>query len=347
MSEFTCPVVRVGKVGRHPNADTLSIWNGPQGPIVFRTGDFNDGDLACFVPIDSLVNVSRPQFSFLAQKAREGICRIRGLKLRGVPSVGLLLKCPDGSNVGDNLAGHFEVTKYEQPQTHSFGTDSVAVSGPSVPIYDVENYWNIDRCIVEGTETKAPEAVYEWSITEKVHGCNGKFLYHEGNYYVGSRTRWVEVDGQNVWATAFKKNQWLQQLCKKYEGIVFYGEVYGKVQDLRYGLDNDVDVLLFDSYQLKTGKFNSRLELALMAGDNKCCKQVANAFGSLELAVSLAKDYCALNPKSALDGKTMMQGVVIRPLLHEKMLTGPKYTRLITKVVSEQYLSRNNPTENH
>jgi hypothetical protein len=113
MSEFTCPVVRVGKVGKHPNADTLSIWNGPQGPIVFRTGDFNDGDFACFVPIDSLVNTGRPEFSFLASKAKDGIYRIRGLKLRGIPSVGLLLKCPSGAHVGDNLAGHFEVTKYE------------------------------------------------------------------------------------------------------------------------------------------------------------------------------------------------------------------------------------------
>ena len=347
MSEFTCPVVRVGKVGKHPNADTLSIWNGPQGPIVFRTGDFNDGDLACFIPIDSLVRTDLQCFSFLAPKSKDGIFRVRGIKLRGVPSVGILVRVPDGKCVGDNLADHFGVTKYEQPQTHSFGTDSVAVSGPSVPIYDVENYWNIDRCIVEGTETKTPDAVYEWSITEKVHGCNGKFLYHEGNYYVGSRTRWVEVDGQNVWSTAFKKNPWLQQLCKKYEGIVFYGEVYGKVQDLRYGLDNDVDVLLFDSYQLKTGKFNSPLELRFMAGVDRCCKNVIYSNGPLSKAVEQARQFCKMNQFSCIDKKTIMEGVVIRPLSRQKMLTGPKYTRLITKVVSEQYLSRNNPTENH
>jgi hypothetical protein len=55
MSELHAPVVRIGKVGKHPNADTLSITQAGGFPVIFRTGDFKEGDLAVYVPIDSLL----------------------------------------------------------------------------------------------------------------------------------------------------------------------------------------------------------------------------------------------------------------------------------------------------
>lgn len=220
------------------------------------------------------------------------------------------MRCPDGVSVGDSLADYFGVTKYEEPQDHSFGTDSVAVAGPSVPIYDIENYWNLTDCIVEGTETKAPDHACEWSVSEKIHGCNGKFLLENGVQHVGSRSRWVAQDGQNVWSTAFNKNEWLQALCKKYEGICFYGEVYGRVQDLKYGLENDVDVKLFDGYITKTGQWLSRLELELIAGKNNCVATLMkdSEFNSMTLdrVVWLAKTYLSTDRNSTIDGKTMM-----------------------------------------
>ncbi len=41
MSEFYVRVFRIGKVGKHPRADTLSITQGPGGyPVCFKTGEF-------------------------------------------------------------------------------------------------------------------------------------------------------------------------------------------------------------------------------------------------------------------------------------------------------------------
>ena len=46
MSEFKVEVVKIRKIEKHPNADTLSITNIHGGyPVVFRTEDFNEGDL--------------------------------------------------------------------------------------------------------------------------------------------------------------------------------------------------------------------------------------------------------------------------------------------------------------
>jgi len=111
MSTFKCPVVRIDKIGKHPNADTLCVWNGPQGPLVFKEGQFKNGDLAVFVPADSLVDLSRSEFQFLAGDKKEGLFRVRGIKLRGVPSVGLLLDA-SGLNEGDDGAERYGVTKY-------------------------------------------------------------------------------------------------------------------------------------------------------------------------------------------------------------------------------------------
>ena len=44
MSDFHCEVVAVRNVGRHPNADTLSIADANGQPVIFRTGDYKEGE---------------------------------------------------------------------------------------------------------------------------------------------------------------------------------------------------------------------------------------------------------------------------------------------------------------
>jgi hypothetical protein len=55
MPEFSCPVVRVGPVTKHPNADSLSITEVDGCPVIIKTTDFKEGDLAVYVPIESVV----------------------------------------------------------------------------------------------------------------------------------------------------------------------------------------------------------------------------------------------------------------------------------------------------
>ncbi len=147
------------------------------------------GDLACFVPADSMVPVARHEFSFLADKAGvDGYARVRGIRLRKIPSVGLLVRAPDVLVVpqppdangesrsaylpvraGDDLSGWYGIKKYEPPQTHSFFTNSDAEKAPDdisrTPVYDVENLWQYDGAVIEGTSIEALDYVDRWSIT--------------------------------------------------------------------------------------------------------------------------------------------------------------------------------------
>ena len=55
MSEFHVQVVQVGPVTKHPNADSLSCSEVDGYPVIFRTGDYVEGDRAVYVPVDAIV----------------------------------------------------------------------------------------------------------------------------------------------------------------------------------------------------------------------------------------------------------------------------------------------------
>ena len=72
----------------HPNADTLSIVRVFAGyTVCVRTTDWQGRALGAYVPPDSLVDTTRPEFAFLAdgKRARQ---RIKVKKLRGVAAWG-------------------------------------------------------------------------------------------------------------------------------------------------------------------------------------------------------------------------------------------------------------------
>lgn len=87
MSEWLVEVVKLGAVRKHPNADSLSMTDVHDGyPVVFRTGEFKEGDVAVYVPVDSIVP-DDPAYAFL-----QGKRRIKARKIRGEYSQGLLLQ---------------------------------------------------------------------------------------------------------------------------------------------------------------------------------------------------------------------------------------------------------------
>ena len=51
-------------------------------------------------------------------------------------------------------------------------------------------------------------------------------------------TEWKREDAGNIWWKALNECPALQSFCKANPGITVYGEVYGNVQDLKYGAKN-------------------------------------------------------------------------------------------------------------
>ena len=123
MSEHEVPVVRIGHIERHSNADSLSLTEIDGCPVVIRTTDFKEGDLAIYLPVESLIPEGKPwvkiHCSHLKFKAN-GFHRLKAARLRGVFSMGMLVPFAalQGSHflwkVGDDVAEELGVGYYEE-----------------------------------------------------------------------------------------------------------------------------------------------------------------------------------------------------------------------------------------
>lgn len=228
--------------------------------------------LAAYVPPDSLVEVSRPEFSFLAtgKVNAEGRARIKGKKIRGILSAGLLVPAPAGSKEGDDVAEALGVIRYDPSVRTADGSLHIggeADSGPSA--YHVK--YDLDAGQRYAQQLFVPgEPVV---VTEKIHGENARYVYSGGRMHCGSRTEWkkeyadyshVTVDYlmkqqpdkmtqekaeaivaryaakgankvRNKWWVVLDETPGLREFCEANPDTVVYGENYGSVQDLNYG----------------------------------------------------------------------------------------------------------------
>jgi len=308
----------------HPDADALSLVKIDGYQCIVKTDEWNDGDVAVYIPPDYVVPDSE-QFAFL-----QGRLRIKVRKYRGLYSQGLLVKTPDGLNVGDNAMETMGITRYEPPiPMHSAGQD---VKGPSgvYPKYDVENFEHYPNVIYPS------EFVL---ITEKIHGTNARFVYTNGSesderrMFCGSRTRWKDKDIENWWWQALHQNPWIEEWCRAHPGLCLYGEIFGNVQELKYGAKPGQ--LMFNVFDIWNGaiwedRFNSPY-----LGEIAEYLVPTLLYGpfDLEKAIRLSEG------DSVIEGANhMREGIVIRPIPHvfHKTFNG----RVQLKIVSKRYLSK-------
>jgi len=182
MSTHSCDVVKV-VLEEHPNADSLSIVRVGGYQCVVRTEEWKDDDLAVYIPPDSLVPTNNPQFAFLQKKDRSQE-RVRAIKLRGVWSQGLLVHAPGDAQEGQDLMEELGVKHYEPPLPMSTGGDNESAPPGHYPKYDVENFNRYNTVIKKGANVV---------ITEKIHGANARYKWHDGRIYCGSRTNWKTI----------------------------------------------------------------------------------------------------------------------------------------------------------
>jgi RNA ligase (TIGR02306 family) len=215
----------------HPNADRLAIVRVWGYTAIVAKDAWSDGALGAYLPPDSLVDVSRPEFAFLAGDAKPkygGKARIKAKKLRGVWSQGLLVRAPAGSADGQDVAELLHVEHYEP-------LPDLTMSGPVAPpprgfvggAYDLESWRKYGASVFVPGETVI--------VTEKIHGTSARFTCVDGAMNCGSRSQWKVDTPGDPWWEALRCTPPLRAFCETHPGIVVYGEVYGHVQDLRYG----------------------------------------------------------------------------------------------------------------
>ena len=325
MSEFHVEVVQIGKIEKHPNADSLSITHVHGGyPCIFRTGQFSEGDLAAYIPVDTTVPVSDPRFAFLAKSADAfGRAQIKALKLRGIFSMGLLVAAQNDWTRGADVREALGVERYEPPLP-SASSSGTAERGPStVPIYtDIEGMRKYPAVILPNEQVVA---------TEKIHGANGRFVYHDGRLYCGARTWWIS-NGNNIWWQAARAAE-LEAKLALVPGIALYGEVYGRVQDLRYGLNDSVGFAAFDALDTRTGAYldyENFVDLCKFINVAMVPMLYLGTFSHLDVSIAEGATVLA-------EGACIREGFVVRPLVERY---DPTVGRVILKYVGEGYLLR-------
>ena len=162
--------------------------------------------------------------------------RITAKRLRGVQSFGMLWPVePDNPlQVGDDAWDLMGFKRYEPPLP--LGAGDEFERSPDLPWlheYDVENYYNFPNVLEEGEEVVG---------TEKIDGANSRYVYardrETGEYrmYVGGKTAWFAPTPTSFYWRALRATPWVEEFCRAHPDWTLYGETYGNVQKLKYGV---------------------------------------------------------------------------------------------------------------
>jgi len=317
MSEFKVEVGYVTNVRKHPNADSLSMAEIHGYPVIFKTGDYQEGQLATHIPVDSIVP-NTPEWAFL-----EGRLRIKAKRLRGVFSMGMLHKAEADWQVGQNVQEELGITKYEVPEDLVMQSESEPDPG-FLPVYtDIEGWRRWRDVIAPGEEVV---------LTEKLHGCNSRYIFNEGRLWVGSRAQIKKQDEKNLWwSIAIKLD--LEKRLAEMPGIAIYGEAYGQVQDLKYGKPSGVELRLFDALDIQTRRYldhENFLDVARKL-DLPVVPELHRGPWGIDL-LPLAEGESTIP-----NAKHVREGFVVKPV-QERF--DERIGRVILKVVGEGYLTR-------
>lgn len=349
----------------HPNADLLSVIPVYGYTYVGRTSDWQGVKRAAYIPPDSLVDVRRPEFAFLADRAKaDGHARIKAMKLRGVVSYGLMVPVPDDAPLGEDWADRLGVRHYEPELNLGGKKDRLfmggeVASGPN--LYSVK--YDLDAFQRYHALFSAGEPVH---VSEKVDGANSRYVWHQGQMYCGSRTEWKKefpsydhvtveyltangVDPErakeiverlrsrpkqkNLWWEVLSRTPALEKFCRDHPDHIVYGEVFGNVNCIKYGLPDGNRFAAFDI--LRDGRWLDAPEARELGCDLPWVPTLScsRSYDFDEL-VALA------DGPSLVDGAkpgTIREGVVVKPVRER---TDERIGRVCLKMVSPTYLER-------
>jgi len=373
---------------KHPDADSLSIVRVYNFTCVVRTEDWKGVTKAAYVQPDSVLP-DKPEFRYMKETsklrqerqelwdklqpdhesdlarddynqkiaaleakidANTKYLRVAVKKLRGVISMGMLLPCPEGAEIGDDVAELLGITHYEPPtmdeieggRKHAGDDVASPPSGVYAPMYDVESVYKYANLFESG------ELVY---VSEKLDGQNARFVASVGSnesyversesgrvqtctnvdMHAGSRKEWKKKEGGSNWWRVQDQNPWIPRWCFDNQEQVLYGENFGWVGELKYG--SKQGQLWFRAFDILNGSewmdaepFRAALhpdvrvpDLGIMPFDFEKLQKLADG------------------PSLILGANHMREGIVIKPLKERRHY---KLGRVMVKMVSNAYLEK-------
>lgn len=324
MSERIAEVIPVNLI-KHPNADSLSINEYGGYTSVLRTEDWQGITQGVFIEPDTIVDASRPEFTFLDPNG--GKVRIKAKRLRQVWSMGLLIPAPQGAKLGDNLYEQLGLEHYE-PEMEHISTGGNWAKTPSnwqgVTKYDIDN----GRSNKYANLFTPGEMI---SATHKLNGSNIGVVFSDGELHVKSRSGFRTKEDNIFWRCVTPE---MEKFCMENPDFMLYGEAYGQVKGFKYDCQNgEVRFRCFDILQ------PNRQYVCVKRWHELCDKYnilKVPAVGSgtmpfnYEQLLELCQSKCPL-------GNPINEGIVCRPLIERRDY---RLGRVIIKLINPSYLEK-------
>jgi RNA ligase (TIGR02306 family) len=333
--------VPIKAVREHPNADLLTIIE-IMGWQVVTAKETNPqvGELRVFIPPDAVLPDELAKELEVEKYLRKGN-RVGQVKLRGEMSFGIAASNRWGFEIGEEVSEQLGITKYIPPIAPGSGDQEV--DHPYFSNYShIENWRNYPDLFKEG------EPVY---MHEKIHGTNSKVgmvVEDDGPLLmIGShntRKKIVPADADEATRKKISLYQYpvtiveimLFEMLKKLDAkiAIVYGEIFGKVQDLRYGRNNELAYRAFDLYV--DGKFLDWgvAEMWFQEYSVEYAPIVYCGPYSEQAVKDFANQNTLLMPPAQAH---MSEGVIIRPQTER---IDPAFGRVILKYKSDAYEER-------
>lgn len=366
MADFSVNVVTVEDVLPIEGADKIEVAVIGGYQSIIGKGHFKKGDLAAYIPEQSVLPPSLiEEMGLVGKLAGSMKNRVKAIKLRGVLSQGLLYPVSslierarqenDGGEVEEGLdvAEFLGVTKYEPTIPAQFAGQMSRPRGDKQLLnYDIENIKKYHRVLQEGEEVVFTEKIHgtlmqcayfpdtdEFVVSSKGLGARGFAIEDNeanvNNTYIKAAKKYGLED--KIRALAYARKNFAKQVTP----IFIVGEVFGKgVQDLTYGTE-DIQYRAFDVYYGIAG-----------AGDYVDAEFKYTLFEDLGLpyvpvlyrgpfSQTVLEQFT--NGKETVSGKqfNVREGIVINPIRERR----EKFGRVVLKSVSADYLTRKGGTE--
>lgn len=347
-TESLVEVVELGDVLPHPNPESTQLEVTTvfsDYPCVLRKGEYKRGQRVVYIPVDSLVPVDRPYFSFLASASKpRQFERIKAKKLKGFFSMGLVIALPPefaDAAVGTDLTAALGVQKYEPDVptgTGAYNGNQVKVP-QEIPVYGVEGYRKYGKAMEQLCASS------EIIVTEKYEGQNWRaaYLSKQDKVIVGTHRTFRDpaFQGPTAYHTYVFQRYALAERLRAHPDIAIYGEVYGTpigaCKQLTYGarskngaVDEHTKLRVFDALNLKTMRWLDYDDFA----------NLAQNLGLPTAAVLYRGPFDADLIRSLADGQStegahIREGVVIGTTTEGRL---PNGVRQKLKLVSEAFL---------
>jgi RNA ligase (TIGR02306 family) len=346
MSTFTVPVVRVAAIEPIPGADAIELAVVGDYRSVVKKGSFSAGSLAAYMPEASVLPDSLIEtMGLTGMLAGSKKNRIKAIRLRGCLSQGILFGLPDGFHEGADIAAGFGITKYEPTLPGNMGGNVMGARGEFVGMtlrYEIENYKAYPWLIEDGEEVEFTEKVHgTFSAATRIpnldsDGLLGRdtLVYSKGLGAKGFVFADDEDNAANIYLQAMKEIGIRDRIIAAFGPdltVHVAGEIYGAVQDLKYGLSGR-SFALFD---VKIGdQFLGRDDLATAAERMGVTRVPVVYRGPFSREVMLEHT----SGKTVIgNGVHIREGIVITPVVERRH---PRHGRVILKSVSADYLTR-------